>query len=64
MRLTTHRTEQGSDGVHLVIDGQLSGPYLRALAAPPMAHLVGSASRICRLGLEGEARLWQDVAAL
>jgi len=30
------------------------------MAAPSMAHLIGSTRRICGLGIEAEARLWQD----
>ena len=58
--LAPHRVVRRPDGVHLVVDGPYRGSHLRALTFPSMAHLLGSASRICGLGLEGEARLWQD----
>ncbi len=58
--LAMHRVEVREDGMHLVVDGAHKGVALRALGAPAAAHLVGSASRICGLGLETEARVWQD----
>lgn len=58
--LSSHRIEHRRDGPHLVVEGAYRGVYLRAMACPSMAHLLGTASRICGLGIEGEARLWQD----
>jgi hypothetical protein len=58
--LASHSVEVRAGGSHLVVAGGLSGLAARAMATPAMAHLIGSASRICRLGLEGEARIWQD----
>jgi hypothetical protein len=60
MALGSHRMEQRPDGPHLVIGGPYRDLHLRAMASPLMAHLVGSTSRICGLGLEDEARVWQD----
>jgi hypothetical protein len=58
--LSQHRVESRPDGSHLVIAGPYPGIALRAMAAPSMAHLIGSTSRICSLGIEAEARIWQD----
>jgi hypothetical protein len=58
--LAPHRVEQRQDGPHLVVDGPYRERHLRAMACPSVSHLLGSASRICGLGFEGEARLWQD----
>jgi hypothetical protein len=64
MALGSHRMEQRPDGPHLVIGGPYRDLHLRAMASPLMAHLVGSTSRICGLGLEDEARVWQDAVVL
>ena len=58
--IASHRVEQRRDGPHLVVKGSFRGVELRAMACPSMAHLIGTVSRICALGIEGEARLWQD----
>ncbi len=58
--LSSHRIEQRPDGQHLVVEGAFRGIHLRAMAGPLIAHLLGTASRICSLGIEGQARLWQD----
>ena len=58
--LAHHRVESRPDGSHLVVDGGYKDPALRAMAAPSIAHLLGSTSRICGLGIEVEARTWQD----
>lgn len=58
--LGPHVVEARADGSHLVIKGPYPGVAVRAMAATMMAHLIGSASRICGLGLETEARVWQN----
>ena len=58
--LSSHRIEQRGGEPHLVVEGAFRGVHLRAMACPSMAHLIGTASRICALGIEGQARLWQD----
>jgi hypothetical protein len=58
--LGSHTFEARSDGTHLVVSGGYSSLAVRAMAAPVVAHLIGTTSRICGLGLEAEARIWQD----
>jgi hypothetical protein len=58
--LASHSFEARLDGTHLVVSGGYSGLAVRAMAAPLVAHLIGTTSRICGLGLEAEARIWQD----
>jgi Family of unknown function (DUF5677) len=58
--LASHSFATRPDGTHLVVSGGYSGLAVRAMAAPLVAHLIATTSRICGLGFEKEAQIWQD----
>jgi Family of unknown function (DUF5677) len=62
--LAGHTTEARSDGTHLVPAHVYDASAIRSLTAPTMLVLLGSLSRLCDLGVDGETRLLQDTIAL
>ena len=61
--LVGQRFEQRADGKHVVLGVDWAPIAVRALVAPTVAVLMGSASRICEIGLEDELRVLQDTLA-
>lgn len=62
--LAHHEFESRPDGTYIEPRAVLSGEAIRGVAAPTTLVLLGSTSRICGLGFEGEARLLQDTLVL
>jgi hypothetical protein len=61
--LTGYQLQVRSDGTHIVPEQTWTGQSIRTVAVPGFAILLGSASRICGLGVDGECRIIQDALA-
>jgi hypothetical protein len=61
--MTGYQLESRSDGTHIVPAQTWTGRSIRSVAVPGFAILLGSASRICGIGVEKECRIIQDALA-
>ncbi len=62
--MSGHRVEPRPDGLHIVPTHAYGADAIRSLAAPTMLILLGSTSRICELGIDGETRILQNTIVL
>ena len=61
--LTGYQLQPRSDGTHIAPAQTWTGRSIRSVGVPCFAILLGSASRICGLGVEKECRIIQDALA-